>query len=179
MAWSRKDLKSQAASWCTPLLQGQSWRQSLGKHNVQSKTNIHLCMWNSSSSRACISSITFRAASNRFMFLPLFSLLKIWISRVMRPGQTDRKSLLSETGESRMKRIRMQKRMRIRSAGEGFSSFMTSLSDSSTVRSLLSYLSTRPAYMMKQMRSKLLIFRRVASAFFVKMPSNSPSFDRS
>lgn len=108
------------------------WRE------VQSKMNIHLWSMNYSNSMAWMSSTTLRAASCKLTFLPAFFLPKIWMSRVMRLGQTDLNNLLRLIAESLISRIRMQKRMRMRRAGGASSCFITSLRDSSTTRSLFS-----------------------------------------
>ena len=94
--------------------------------------------------------MTLRPAKRRFVFLAKTYFVKIWISRVIRLGQMDLNIRFKEVSDSLMNKILIQKRMRIRSAGEGFSDFITSFRDSSTTRSLFSYLSTLPEYIMKQ-----------------------------
>ena len=78
---------------------------------------------------ACKSSTTLSAAKSKALGLDPFPFLKIWISKVIRLGQTDLKSLFKLIAESLMSRILIQKRMRIRSGGEASSCFMTSLRD--------------------------------------------------
>jgi hypothetical protein len=91
-----------------------------------------------------MSSITFNPASCRLAFLAILSFLKIWMRTVIKLGQTERKSLLRVMVESRIRRILMQNKMRMRRAGEGLSCFMTSFKDYNTVLSLPSYLSILP-----------------------------------
>ena len=88
--------------------------------------------------------MTFSAASCKLRFFEAFSFLKIWIKSVMRLGQTDLKSLFKLMVESLISKILMQKRINIKSAGEGLSCFMTSFKDYKTVLNLFSYLSTLP-----------------------------------
>lgn len=133
-------------------------------------------MLNYSSYRAWTSSITFSPASNKFVQVEKDCFVKIWISSVIRLGQKERNILLRAPSDSLINRILMQNKIRISRAGDGFSDFMTSLSDSSTILSLFSYLSTLPAYITKHTLSKFLILSRVDSALRVKI-SKSPYLD--
>lgn len=76
----------------------------------------------------------------------------------IRPGQMDLNILFKEVCDSLMKRIRMQNNIKIKRAGEEFSSFMTSLRNIRTVVSFPSYLSILPEYMTKHTLSNDLIF---------------------
>lgn len=125
--------------------------------------------------------MTFKPAKSKFVFLERFSFVKMSINKVISPGHMYLKSLFKEACESLTKRILMQNNIRIKSAGEGFSSFMTSFKDYMTVLSLFSYLSSLPEYITKQTLSNDLILSLVAYAFLVKVnrPSNNPYFERS
>lgn len=146
---------------------------------LQSNTNNHLWMLNYSKSSAWTNSITFRPANNKLMQFENIVFVYIWISKVMRLGQKDRNILLRDVSDNLITNIRMQNRIRISRAGDGFSDFITSFKDSRTTLSLFSYLSTLPEKMTKQTLSKFLIFTLVDSAFLVNSPSKRPYLERS
>lgn len=64
--------------------------------------------------------MTFKPASCKFVQFENTGLVYIWIRRVMRLGQKDLNSLFSEFYDNLIKSIRIQNKIKINKAGEGF-----------------------------------------------------------
>jgi hypothetical protein len=90
------------------------WLFNMG---LQSKMKIHLSRLNSSNYTAVTNSTTFSPANIRFGFLATFLFSKICISSVMRLGHIVLNILFKALADSRIIKMRMQKRMRISKAG--------------------------------------------------------------
>lgn len=126
---------------------------------IKSKKNIHWCWWNSLILIIVIISINFKAAHTRFNLLCyLIGSLKIFINKNIIICHKFANSLVSFYGLILRMRILKQKKIKIKTGWGASVFFITSiiLSISSWAFSL--YLSFLPAYKIKQILSKDLIF---------------------